>query len=456
MKKTLCLLLVLCLLPGILPLVFAATAFSPEGFSPVKSLSAFAGAVPVEPMPVDPTFEDPTLVDSTPADATPTAAMPMDATPTDATSTDATPTDATPTDATPTDATPTDVTPTDATPTDATPTDATPKDILGDVDGDGVIKPADARLALRASVKLENIAESSAAFYAADVDADGKITPDDARTILRLAVKLDQLFIFSGLRVIYTGYEKKLSKDSESAGDQSYDGYCYLTYINTTPHEINVGFCRTCVNGFWTRMYYVIDGNNTEDGLAMRLAPGEKHDLALDLNYPYSKGEIVPEEVVFVEITLSIFDSESKESYLSEPIISTTGAALGEDRAPSSPVLYREEKNGCSVSVLSYDFYNNSPRINAFVSNGSDMDYWVFPVVHYKDGTEEYMYLDFFVPAGKKAVASAITVMPPEKTVDAIYFRVYGADWLHLRNDELLFEIGPFVPGNISVPTESE
>ena len=360
------------------------------------------------------------------------------------------------TDVTPADVTPADETPTDTTPTDATPTDATQEGIPGDVDGNGEIESADARLALRVSVKLENIAENSAAFYAADVDADGKITPDDARTILRVSVKLDQIFVLSGLRVIYTGYEKKLSHNIESAGNRLYDGYCYLTYINTTPHEIWVGFCRTCVNGFWTQMYYVADGRHSEDKLGLRLAPGEKYDLALELNYSYSDGEIVPEEVAFVEITLEIYDTESKESFLLDPIVLTTGAALGEDRAPSSPILYSETKNGCTVSVLRYGLHKNSPAINVFASNESEEDYWVFPIVHHTDGTEEYMYLDFFVPAGKKAVASAITVMPPEETVDAIYFRVYAANWLHLLKDELLFEIGPFVPDDTLVPAESE
>ena len=109
----------------------------------------------------------------------------------------ATPTDATPTDATPTDATPTDATPTDATPTDATPTDATPTDAArrpGDVDGNGKVEPADARLALRASVKLEkDIVEGTAAFLAADVNRDGKVGSDDARLILRASVKLETL-----------------------------------------------------------------------------------------------------------------------------------------------------------------------------------------------------------------------------------------------------------------------
>ena len=63
---------------------------------------------------------------------------------------------------------------------------------LGDVDNDGQITPADARLALRVSVKLEKeIVEGTAAYKAADVDKDGDVTPADARTILRVSVNLE-------------------------------------------------------------------------------------------------------------------------------------------------------------------------------------------------------------------------------------------------------------------------
>ena len=69
----------------------------------------------------------------------------------------------------------------------------TPKTLPGDVDGDGVLSSADARLALRASVKLENIKKGTAAFTAADADKNGKIESADARLILRASVKLEKL-----------------------------------------------------------------------------------------------------------------------------------------------------------------------------------------------------------------------------------------------------------------------
>ena len=65
--------------------------------------------------------------------------------------------------------------------------------IKGDVDGDGTVTSGDARLALRASVRLENYAEGSREFLAADVDENGTIEAADARYILRASVQLEDL-----------------------------------------------------------------------------------------------------------------------------------------------------------------------------------------------------------------------------------------------------------------------
>ena len=65
---------------------------------------------------------------------------------------------------------------------------------LCDVNNDGKYGSDDARLALRASVKLEpTIVEGTDAFKAADVNGDNKVGSDDARTILRLSVKLENM-----------------------------------------------------------------------------------------------------------------------------------------------------------------------------------------------------------------------------------------------------------------------
>ena len=65
--------------------------------------------------------------------------------------------------------------------------------ILGDVDGNGKIEAADARLALRQAVGLETYAAGSAQFLACDADKNGKVEAADARLILRAAVGLEKL-----------------------------------------------------------------------------------------------------------------------------------------------------------------------------------------------------------------------------------------------------------------------
>ena len=61
--------------------------------------------------------------------------------------------------------------------------------VAGDVDGSGEINVSDARLALRAAVKLDTLTGTN--FTSADVDFSGDISVSDARLILRAAVKLD-------------------------------------------------------------------------------------------------------------------------------------------------------------------------------------------------------------------------------------------------------------------------
>ena len=63
--------------------------------------------------------------------------------------------------------------------------------IAGDVDLDGKVTSADARLALRTSVRLEHLSAEQS--LRADADHNGSITPSDARLILRCSVKLEEI-----------------------------------------------------------------------------------------------------------------------------------------------------------------------------------------------------------------------------------------------------------------------
>ena len=65
--------------------------------------------------------------------------------------------------------------------------------LIGDVSGDMKVAAEDARLALRASVKLEHYGEGSREFFSADANKNGTLGADDARLILRASVGLEQL-----------------------------------------------------------------------------------------------------------------------------------------------------------------------------------------------------------------------------------------------------------------------
>ena len=66
--------------------------------------------------------------------------------------------------------------------------DPQPQITVGDANGDGSVTAEDARLTLRAAVRLDS--PSDYARLAMDVDSDGSITAGDAREILRTAVGL--------------------------------------------------------------------------------------------------------------------------------------------------------------------------------------------------------------------------------------------------------------------------
>ena len=100
--------------------------------------------------------------------------------------------------------------------------------LLGDVDGDGKYAATDARLALRAAVKLETLTEEQTA--RADVDYSGTVTAQDARTILRASVKLEELDPATGLFVpvqVTSPAEKLRTYLRESATHEENGSYYY-------------------------------------------------------------------------------------------------------------------------------------------------------------------------------------------------------------------------------------
>lgn len=86
-----------------------------------------------------------------------------------------------------------------------------PGNYYGDINGDGYVKADDARLALRAAVKLDTLADAQ--FKRADMDRDGKVEASDARLILRTAVKLEGLIPIDEEYEPVTDPEKTTAKD---------------------------------------------------------------------------------------------------------------------------------------------------------------------------------------------------------------------------------------------------
>lgn len=66
--------------------------------------------------------------------------------------------------------------------------------LLGDMDETGSLSAADARIVLRASVKLENLDEYMS--IVADADLNGQVSAADARIVLRASVKLEDITKF--------------------------------------------------------------------------------------------------------------------------------------------------------------------------------------------------------------------------------------------------------------------
>ena len=99
----------------------------------------------------------------------------------------------------------------------------------GDMDNDQSTTPADARLALRQSVGLEDYPED--ALYRCDMDKDGNITPADARFILRLSVNLEQYPAHELLPVV--------GRDATCTEDGLTDGlYCAICEKEFEPQQV--------------------------------------------------------------------------------------------------------------------------------------------------------------------------------------------------------------------------
>ena len=141
---------------------------------------------------------------------------------------------------------------------------------LGDVDNDGEISAADARLALRGSVKLVKMEKDTQEFLSADADKDGTVTSSDARLILRVSVKLDKFYKTENV----AGYPKKDGEKTLLAffvngKRMSFDAY---TYGDTK--AIYAPPCPICWNALGIDAVSVsrsVEGQNVDGSFAARI-----------------------------------------------------------------------------------------------------------------------------------------------------------------------------------------
>lgn len=140
----------------------------------------------------------------------------------------------------------------------------------GDVDEDGTVTPADARVALRISVGLPKTADPKTDYTPrekdiADMDMDLSITPADARSILRTAVQLDVSLPYYAYTVITAptctapGLYERISTDptvgtadvrfTQEVPALGHD-YSVLTYVQKAGSCTSLGFgtykCSRC------------------------------------------------------------------------------------------------------------------------------------------------------------------------------------------------------------------
>lgn len=115
----------------------------------------------------------------------------------------------------------------------------------GDVDNKGGVTVEDARLALRAAVKLETL--TGDALKAADVDGKDGVTVEDARLILRVAVKLEEFIEEHVHQFVYKSDNEGKHYGECSCGEKTKKENCDYTY---TAKGSNSGYhtckCKVC------------------------------------------------------------------------------------------------------------------------------------------------------------------------------------------------------------------
>lgn len=244
--------------------------------------------------------------------------------------------------------------------------------ILGDINGDGKVNAADARLALRAASRLDTL--EGDAFIAADVDFNSKINANDARAILRHASNLEKL--------------PEMPTEENSSAETTTDE---TTTDETTTVPANiVEEYPEAIKAFFAGEYYLkcAMGENP-----MELAiDGENYEVAIsyegiDMALMYKKNVYIKYADVDGKKKYIVFDDEMKKQ------LSTMGAGdfssvfdelaqqmisvfkFAEVENIGNPALYEDVEYNGEVYDM-YSFGNSDSKIN-FYTDGDEVRYIV-------------------------------------------------------------------------------
>ena len=201
----------------------------------------------------------------------------------------------------------------------------------GDVDGNGYISPADARLALRASVKLEVYPVGSETYNAADMDQNGMIESADARLILRTAVGLET----TDLPIDY------------DLPEEGSDGWIFSSVNETgdgcTTVDLRFEDCVGLTSG---KLYFFYD---TDIVQGISYAPGADADIANALGNHFNSELNTNDDGAVMKFYFknALWDTETWMEKTGEEGIDT--APCGEDFAFASMTFAAEEQTEIMV-----------------------------------------------------------------------------------------------------------
>ncbi len=237
----------------------------------------------------------------------------------------------------------------------------TPVCLRGDVDDSGRIEPGDARLALRASVGLEQYQSGSAAFTAADVNRDGKIGSDDARTILRASVGLERIPTGTEMDYLCDGRYYLRGTMTESSGQS------YPLEMAVTPDGV---YMLTDLEG--VAMAMLVNGKTT-----YLLYPDKKACLELSNTVMKAMGMSASDLIDSAELDYSTYDLNKADD------------------------VFTQELNGAVCRVYVFNNANGSTRF--FLNGGRLVRFGVYDAEGRLDTVNDIDYITDQVPADKIA-----------------------------------------------------